>query len=70
MTDWNQTVSLQQVVGTAFLSVVLLLVLLLASFVYFWLRLKYLSSRVANLEFEMKLVAQKAGLIPKGEGTK
>ncbi len=67
MIDWTQTVTLQQAVGMVFLSVVLLLVLLLTSFVYFWVRLKQLRSRVANLEFEMKLVAKQAGLIPKSQ---
>ena len=67
MIDWNQTVTLQQAVGTAFLSVVLLLGLLLANFVYFSFRLKRLRSRVANLEFEMRVVAEKVGLIPKSE---
>jgi len=67
MIDWTQTLTLQQAVGTAFLSVVLLLGLLLANFVYFSVRLKHLRSRVANLEFEMKIVAEKVGLIPKSE---
>ena len=66
MTDWTQAVSLQQGVGTAFLCVVLLLVLLLATVVYFSVRLKLLNSRVANLEYELKAVAQKLGLAPKG----
>lgn len=64
MIDWTQTVTLEQTVGTAFLLVVFLLVLLLASFVYFCIRLKLLRSRVASLEYEMKIVAEKVGLIP------
>ncbi len=67
MIDWTQTVTLKQPVGMVFLSVVLLLVLLLASFVCFWVRLKHLSNRVANLEFEMKIIAKQAGLIPKSQ---
>ena len=64
MIDWAQTVTVQQAVGTTFLAVVLLLVLLLANTVYFWVRLKLLSSRVASLEFELKVVAEKVGVIP------
>jgi len=67
MIDWTQPVTLQQAVGTAFLSVVLLLGLLLASFVYVWVQIKLLRSRVANLEFEMKIVAKQAGLIPESQ---
>jgi len=63
MIDWTATVSLQFVVGAVFLSAVLLLVLLLGTVVYFAVRLKLLASRVASLEFELKAVAEKLGLI-------
>ena len=62
--DWTQTVTLQQSVSLAFLVVVLLLVLLLAISVYFAVRMKLLRHRVASLEFELKVVAEKVGLLP------
>ena len=58
----NDTVSLQFVVGAVFLAAMLLLVLLLGTVVYFAVRLKLLTSRVASLEFELKAVAEKLGL--------
>ena len=64
MTDGTQAVTIQQAVGTMFISVVLLLVLILAIVVYFSVRLKLLTARVASLEFELKVVAEKLGLIP------
>jgi hypothetical protein len=67
MINWTQTVTLQQAVGTTFLSIILVLVLLFATFMYLWLRLKYLGRRVTNLEYELKIVAEKLGLIPRSE---
>ena len=65
--DWTQSVTLQQVVGLVFITAVLLLGLLLATWVYFGVRMKLLRNRVASLEFEMKVVAKTVGLIPKKE---
>jgi len=65
--DWTRTVTLQQAVGLVFLTAVLLLVLLLATWVYFGVRMKLLRNRVVGLEFEMKVEAVKIGLIPKSE---
>jgi hypothetical protein len=66
MSDWTQTVTVQTLVGTVFITVVLLLVVHLALLVYFSVRFKLLRSRVENLEFEMRTVAAKVGLIPAG----
>ncbi len=53
------TVTLQQAIGLVFITAVLLLVLLLATWVYFGVRMKLLRNRVASLEFEMKVMAEK-----------
>ena len=65
MSDWTQTVTIQQLIGTIFITVVLLLVVHLCTVVYFMVRLKLLRNRVASLEFESKIMAEKLGLISK-----
>ena len=64
MIDWTEPVTLQFVAGVVFLTAVLILVLLLGTVVYFSVRLKVLKNRVANLEYEMTVMAEKLGLIP------
>ena len=63
MARWDVVVTLQSLVGAAIIAIVLLLLPIVASFVYFSKRTKVLRRQIAILEFEMKIVAGRLGMM-------